>query len=207
MATRASGQDRPRRSRCERITTRLAHLSFLVTRPMTLGVRGIVIDDAGAVLLVRHGYVAGWRLPGGGVEAGETCETALAREIREEANVIVEAPATLHGLFFNANISRRDHVAVYVVRRFRVLGEHVPDREILEARFFQKEALPEETTRATARASPRSSKVGLSWRSGELSVGRGSVLERARLPRAPPCPTFLSFSNRKRLKTPRRSCG
>jgi ADP-ribose pyrophosphatase YjhB (NUDIX family) len=127
---------------------RLAHLSFLAWRPMTLGVRGIVIDEAGAVLLVKHGYVAGWHLPGGGVEVGETCEAALARELREEANVIVEAPS-LHGLFFNVSVSRRDHVAVYVIRRFRVLGERAPDREILEARFFARDALPGDTTRAT----------------------------------------------------------
>ena len=154
MATRPWGQDRPRgdrrrRSLVERIAMRLAHLSFLATRPMTLGVRGIVLDAASAVLLVRHSYVPGWHLPGGGVEAGETCEAALARELREEANVIVEAPTILHGLFFNAHVSRRDHVAVYVIRRFRVTGERAPDREILEARFFARDALPEEATRAT----------------------------------------------------------
>src|ERR1700691_768408 len=126
-------RDRPRRSLVGRITMRLAHLSFLVTRPMTLGVRGIVLDAASAVMLVRHSYVPGWHLPGGGVEAGETCEAALARGLREEANVIVEAPAILHGLFFHANVSRRDHVAVYVIRRFRVTGEPAADRENLDA--------------------------------------------------------------------------
>src|SRR5271169_236690 len=123
MATPPSLQVRGRRSLGMRIASRLAHLSFLATRPMTLGVRGVVIDAAGEVLLVKHGYVAGWHLPGGGVEAGETCESALARELAEEANVVVEAPLQLHGLFFNAHASRRDHVAVYVVRRFRLLGE------------------------------------------------------------------------------------
>ena len=118
-------------------------------RPMTLGVRGVVIDAAGAVLLVKHTYTAGWHFPGGGVEPGETCESALIRELAEEANVAVEPPMQLHGLFFNAHASRRDHVAVYVVRRFRLLGERAPDREILAARFFAPDALPEDATRGT----------------------------------------------------------
>ena len=98
---------------------------------------------------MRHGYVAGWHFPGGGVEPGETCEQALARELMEEALVAIDGPVRLHGLFFNGRISRRDHVAVYVVDRFHVVGEHAPDCEILEARFFPLEALPEGTTRGT----------------------------------------------------------
>jgi ADP-ribose pyrophosphatase YjhB (NUDIX family) len=101
------------------------------------------------VLLVKHGYVPGWQLPGGGVEVGETCEAALARELTEEANVVVEGPPTLHGVFFNRRMSRRDHVAIYVVRRFRVTGERAPDREIVAARFFPADALPPDTTRGT----------------------------------------------------------
>jgi len=132
-----------------RLFTRLAHFWFLLTRPMTLGVRGLVLDDAGRALLVKHSYAPGWHLPGGGVEVGETFEQALARELAEEANVLIEGPASLHGLFLNRRISRRDHVAVYVVRRFRVTGERPPDREILAARFFPVDALPPDTTRGT----------------------------------------------------------
>ena len=69
--------------------------------------------------------------------------------MQEEASVEIEPPLQLHGLFHNVNVSPRDHVAVYVARRFRVLGERKPDREILEARFFGLDALPEATTRAT----------------------------------------------------------
>jgi ADP-ribose pyrophosphatase YjhB (NUDIX family) len=132
-----------------RLVLRLAHLWFLLARPLTLGVRGLVLDEKGRALLIKHGYVPGWHLPGGGVEVGESFEEALARELAEEANVVLEGRPTLHGLFYNRHVSRRDHVAVYVVRRFRVTGERTPDREIVAARFFSLDALPPGTTRGT----------------------------------------------------------
>ena len=133
----------------ERLRLRLLHLSVLITRPMSLGVRAVVVDADDRVLLVRHGYVSGWHFPGGGVEVGETCLESLRRELEEEARVAIERPPILHGLFFNGQTSRRDHVAVYLVRSFRILGERPPDWEIREARFFPRVALPEGTTRAT----------------------------------------------------------
>ena len=132
-----------------RMRSRIAHLSFLMTRPMTLGVRGVVIDRGASVLLVRHGYVSGWHFPGGGVEVGETCLEALERELEEEACVALCGQPVLHGLFFNDGPSRRDHVAVYVIREFAMLGERKPDLEIAEARFFARSALPEGTTAGT----------------------------------------------------------
>ena len=133
----------------ERLKLRVMHWGFLLTRPMSLGVRGIVVDADDNVLLVRHGYVSGWHFPGGGVEVGETCLESLKRELEEEARIAIEGPPVLHGLFFNTQTSRRDHVAAYVVRSFRILGERPPDWEIAEARFFPRLALPEGTTRAT----------------------------------------------------------
>jgi hypothetical protein len=73
----------------------------------------------------------------------------VTRELEEEACIALEGPPVLHGLFFNTQTSKRDHVAAYVVRNFRVLGERTPDWEIREARFFPRLALPEGTTRAT----------------------------------------------------------
>jgi ADP-ribose pyrophosphatase YjhB (NUDIX family) len=133
----------------ERLKIRLLHLSFLLTRPVTLGVRAIVVDADERVLLVRHGYVSGWHFPGGGVEVGETCVEAVARELEEEAMVAIDGPPLLHGLFLNTKSSRRDHVAVYIVRAFRVLGERPPDWEIEEARFFPRSALPDGVTAGT----------------------------------------------------------
>ena len=132
-----------------RLATRLAHLWFLLARPMTLGVRGLVIDERGRALLVKHGYVPGWHLPGGGVEVGETFEAALARELAEEGNIVITGVPALHGMFFNSRISRRDHVALYIVREFRLDGAPVPNHEIVEHGFFALDALPADTTRAT----------------------------------------------------------
>lgn len=149
MASERAGQAPPRRSLGERLRTRIAHKLFLLHRAMTLGVRVVATDESGAVLLVRHGYVAGWHLPGGGVDLGETCEAAAARELREETHCELAGPLRLHGLFFNIRISRRDHVAVYVAQRVKSLGPRPPDREILEARFFPRDALPAGVTPGT----------------------------------------------------------
>jgi ADP-ribose pyrophosphatase YjhB (NUDIX family) len=116
--------------------------------PLRLGVRALVIDPREHVLLVRHTYVSGWYLPGGGVEAGESAEAAVARELSEEASVELLARPRLHGLFFNPRPSRRDHVACYVVRDFRIAPTK-PNFEIAEARFFAPDALPEDTSPAT----------------------------------------------------------
>jgi ADP-ribose pyrophosphatase YjhB (NUDIX family) len=132
-----------------RMRSRIAHLGFLMSRPMTLGVRGVVIGREDSVLLVRHGYVSGWHFPGGGVEVGETCLEALERELEEEACVALRGPPLLHGLFFNARLSRRDHVAVYVIREFSMIGQRKRDREIEEARFFPRALLPDGTTAGT----------------------------------------------------------
>lgn len=129
--------------------TRLFHLYFRLARPMTLGVRAVVLDAENRVFLVRHTYVPGWHLPGGGVEAGETLRDALEKELREEANIVLNGPAELVGMYFNNRVSRRDHVAVYVVRNFTQTAPRLPDREIAECGFFALDALPPNTVRGT----------------------------------------------------------
>jgi ADP-ribose pyrophosphatase YjhB (NUDIX family) len=137
------------RRACEPLLRRVMHFYWRFARAMTLGVRALVMDEKGRILLVKHSYVHGWQLPGGGVEPGETIRDALARELREEANIELTAAPQLHGVFFNQRISRRDHVALFVVREFRQLGEPVPDYEIVAHGFFAPDELPNDTTAAT----------------------------------------------------------
>jgi ADP-ribose pyrophosphatase YjhB (NUDIX family) len=142
--------DRLRRA-AEPALRRLLHLHWRFSRGLTLGVRAVVIDAAGKVFLVRHSYVSGWHLPGGGVETGETLAQALARELAEEGNItVVDAPA-LHGVFYNPVDSPRDHVAVFVVRVFRQDGPPRRNREIAAHGFFALDALPADTTPGTRR--------------------------------------------------------
>ena len=116
---------------------------------MTLGVRGAVFDGEGRLFLVKHSYTPGWYLPGGGVEPGESLLDALRRELAEEGCIELLGEPVLHGLFFNSHVSRRDHVAVYLIRNFRQNRLPEPNREIVACGFFDANALPAETTAGT----------------------------------------------------------
>jgi len=79
-----------------------------LTRGLTLGAQGVVVDANSNVLLVRHGYRPGWYFPGGGVERNETLLIALARELKEETGIDVCA-LTLVGVYSDPNRDPRGH--------------------------------------------------------------------------------------------------
>jgi 8-oxo-dGTP pyrophosphatase MutT (NUDIX family) len=127
------------------------HLYLRLSRGMTLGVRGAVLDGDGRIFLVRHGYVSGWHFPGGGVEPGESLGRALARELEEEGNIRITGTPLLHGVFQNTGAASRDHIALFVVRQFDCLGPPRLGWEIVEAGFFRLDRLPEGTSAGTRR--------------------------------------------------------
>jgi ADP-ribose pyrophosphatase YjhB (NUDIX family) len=128
---------------------RVFHTYWRFSRGLTLGVRGLVLDELGRVFLIKHSYVAGWHLPGGGVEIGESLATALARELREEGNIELIGAPELFAVYWNRRVARRDHVALYVVRSFRQSAPPQPNREIVAHGFFAPDALPDGTTAST----------------------------------------------------------
>jgi 8-oxo-dGTP pyrophosphatase MutT (NUDIX family) len=136
------------RTRFEPMLRSAFHLYWRFARGMTLGVRGVVLDGE-EVFLVKHSYVGGWHLPGGGVDVGESFRDALGRELMEEGRIEITGEPELHGVFFNRHVSRRDHVAVYVVRQFSQDRLPEPNREIVACGFFHAAALPAGTTVGT----------------------------------------------------------
>lgn len=124
-------------------------LLYLVSmfRRMTLGARGMLVDG-NRVLLIRHTYVPGWQFPGGGVDPGESFYSTMEREVLEETGYRVVAPYALHGIFLNRQISRRDHVALFVARNFEKVRSVTPNREISEVRWFEVTDLPADITRS-----------------------------------------------------------
>lgn len=133
-----------------RLMLGFAHTVFALTRSMTMGVRAACFDKDGRLFLVRHSYIPGWHMPGGGVERRETAEAALYKELREEGNLTVKGRPELFHVYLNTSVSKRDHILFY-----RVEVEQSAPRpanwEIVESGFFPLDALPPETTQSTLR--------------------------------------------------------
>lgn len=134
-----------------RILRRVLHVWFRLSRGMTMGVRAVVLDAEGRVFLVRHSYVPGWHLPGGGVEAGQTTREALEMELLEEGNLVMSGEPVLFGIYLNRIAAPRDHVLLYVVREFCQSTPRAPDHEIVESGFYPVDALPVGVTEGTRR--------------------------------------------------------
>jgi len=74
---------------------------------------------------------------------------APRRELVEEGNIKVTAVPRLYGVYFNKRASRRDHVALFVVRDFVQDEPPKPNYEIIAHGFFARDALPDDATRGT----------------------------------------------------------
>lgn len=122
---------------------------WFFTRPRTRGVRAIALTPAGQLVLVRHSYIDGWHLPGGGQNAGESAEAAVLRELREEAGMVSHGPVRVLGLLQHRPNFRRDTVTLALVEQVEFAFR--PSLEIVEAGAFDPDALPEGTTAGTGR--------------------------------------------------------
>jgi len=106
-------------------------------------------DSEGRILLLRHSYGAKqWALPGGGLSEKEDAVQGATREMQEELGLEL-AHLTLLGELDEV-ISRSPHHA-YVFEAI-IDDEPRPDnREVIEARFFDAEAIPNDISSLTRR--------------------------------------------------------
>ncbi|MGH1418712.1 MAG: NUDIX domain-containing protein [Hyphomicrobiaceae bacterium] len=122
-----------------------------LSRSLTVGAQGVVIDSQDRVLLIRHTYRPGWHFPGGGVEKNETVLTGLRRELAEEARVTIDATPELFGLYANFHHFPSDHIVLFIVRNWHQPVAPKPNHEIAEHGFFKPNALPDEIHPPTQR--------------------------------------------------------
>lgn len=118
-------------------------------RPVTLGVKAALYDGEGRILLVRHSYVDGWHLPGGGVGRDERQSDAARREVAEELGLTLTGEMTMIGVYFAPHRGKSDHITLFRAQEWE--GDITPNWEIAEAGFFHLHELPEEITAATRR--------------------------------------------------------
>lgn len=118
-----------------------------IAKPKLRGVSVIVRDSEGRVLLLRHSYGrALWSLPGGGLSKNEDAAQGALREVREELGVELSDFEALGEL--EEIISGAPHHAYIFSGLCR--DEPRPDqREVIEARFFTLDALPDDVSTLT----------------------------------------------------------
>lgn len=110
--------------------------------PVAFGAHAMVEDREGRVLLVRHTYMPGWHMPGGGVDRGEPAVDAVIRELREEIGLERFAHCELFGLYTRKHIWTTNVIALF--RMTDADFAFKPNAEIAEAKFFPLNAPPDD---------------------------------------------------------------
>jgi 8-oxo-dGTP pyrophosphatase MutT (NUDIX family) len=115
---------------------------WLVNAKFICGITGVVRDDEGRVLLLRHRlWPAGrqWGFPGGYAHTGERHEDTIAREVHEETGLTVKV-----GRLLKARSGFRYRIELYYEATLvgGLDGLSLDPREILEARLFSVSELP-----------------------------------------------------------------
>ena len=128
-----------------RVGHRLRKRWYRVTGRSATGVSVIGIDDAGRILLVRHGYGSGrWALPGGGVGRNEDPHACARREMGEELGCELD-DLKLVGQFDDLFYGAPHHNLVFTCR---FVGDPAADgREIVEVGWFARDGLPPDVVR------------------------------------------------------------
>lgn len=148
-----------------RLLHRAVRLYWCIRKPRTLGVRALVLDEQDRVALVRHTYTDQWYLPGGGVKKGESFETAIHRELKEEIALEHARIERVLGLYHSRHGGKDDHIVIFAVRVSGAQELRPGDAmEIEEVRWFAMDGIP-------AQASPATKRRLADYRAGIMGLG------------------------------------
>jgi 8-oxo-dGTP diphosphatase len=114
--------------------------TWLINQKFLIGVSGLVLNEAGEILVLKHTYRKRfpWGLPGGMLKKSEQPSEALQREIAEETGLIVRVERLL-----SVKISHR-WPSLDIVFLCRLEGGVMtPSAEVSEGGFYAPDALPE----------------------------------------------------------------
>lgn len=131
------------------IVQRLRRFYWWLVRPVTRGVRAIVVNQNGEIFLVTHTYQEGWFLPGGKNGKRESDENALRRELYDELGIQITSTPRRLGEYKNTYEYKKDTVVVFVVNSFS--QETRRHFEVERYDFFKPEMLPKGTSPGTRR--------------------------------------------------------
>ncbi len=120
-----------------------------LVKAKTVGVRALVFDSSGRILLVKHTYREGWHTPGGAVDYEETPLNALKREVLEETGIVLDNNISLFAVYLNKWRRLDDFPILYVAIDQQGKAIANDQYEIAEAGWFLLDALPEEITAKT----------------------------------------------------------
>jgi len=108
----------------------------------------ILVNDAGAILLIRRTDNGNWALPGGGIDLGESVAQAAVRETFEESGIecvitgivgIYSDPK--HVIFYTSNGEARQEFSIVLTARL-LGGQPTPSSESSEVRWVPESELP-----------------------------------------------------------------
>ncbi len=131
-----------------RIVSGIRRLYWFLFRPETTGVK-CLIECEGEYLLIKHSYgsrMKNWNLPGGGLKKNESVVNAVKREALEELDIKLTEVT---------EIKKYTSSAEYKVDTIHCFYSKVGKKdfkinrsEILEAKWFPKDNLPENISRS-----------------------------------------------------------
>lgn len=115
----------------------------LLRRPV-IGVVAFAQTKDGKVVLIRRRDTGKWAMPGGTVEWGETLQSCVRRELREEAGVEVIHVGQLNGVYSHPDRDWRFHAVTIVVSAIVTTPIMQPKNplEIVDVGLFARDDLP-----------------------------------------------------------------